>query len=43
MERKENVADNEIEINFEQAEFEKFEEIEEVITPAAGTVFCCNN
>ena len=43
MERKENIVSNEIEINFEQAEFERFEEIEEVITPGAGTVFCCTN
>ena len=28
-------------IKFEQMEFEEFEEIEEIITPGAGTVFCC--
>lgn len=29
--------------DFEQVELERFEEIEEVITPAVGTVLCCNS
>ena len=40
MEEKKNLN---FDIDFEQVELEHLEEIEEVITPGAGTVFCCTN
>lgn len=30
-------------VEFEQMDFELLEEVEEVITPAVGTVLCCTN
>ena len=40
MEEKKNL---DFDIDFEQVELEHLEEIEEVITPAVGTVLCCTS